>query len=853
MRFFRALLLLYPASFRAEYGEEMRRIFRRRLRDASGLAVVTILVEAVAETVYNAAGVHWDILCQDLRYAARTLRRAPGFTVTAVLVTSLGIGATTAAFSIADPILIRKPPFTDAERLVRLWETRSGMPAFEVSPADYRDWKRASRALEAMGCFRSIAANLTGADGPGRVEGAEVTAEVLPLLQEQAVAGSLLTANDHRSDTPPVLIREDFALGIGGRFGAVGKRILLDGIPYTVAGVLPLDFRFPGSDTVYWKLMQLGEEDFAFRNDRRLQVIAKLRRGVTIAAARRELTGIAQEIERRHPRENKGIGAQVTEFSFDIEPQTKLLVIGLFAAACCLFLIVCANLTNLLFARALSRSGEMAVRTAIGGGRQRLVRQLMTEGILLVCLGGGVGVILASGVVPVFARLAPATASLPIAIDWRVMLFAAVVTVVAGAVFGIIPALCVSAGAERRSLRASAESSAYNGERVRSALVVFEVAGSLVLLVSSGLLLQTLWKLRSVAPGFQADQVVTMRTALPMPRYAGSAQRQQFYTRVLKSIRQLPGVSSAGYITFLPMTMRGGMWPVRLSEHDLDSGMAIVRFVTAGFFETLRVPIVQGRSVSDSDTSDGPPVAVVSESFVLRYWPHSNPLGQTFQCGAMERLVIGVTGDIRIRGLEVASEPQVYMPYQQVPDGAALFWAPKDLVIRTNIRPEELAPRVRDIVRAVDTEQPVSEVRLLSGIVNRETNPRAIQAGVIGAFAAISIVVAMIGMSGFISFAISKRAQEIGIRIALGAQPKQILRAVLFRGLALGAVGIAVGAVASVPVASIMRSLLWGVAPNDPLAICTAVTLTLAVTLSATAVPAIRAARLDPITQIRSD
>jgi predicted permease len=853
MGFYRALLFLYPASFRAEYGEEMCRIFRRRWRDASGLiAAVTILFEALYETGCNAVGVHWDILCQDLRYATRTLRRAAGFTVTVVLVTSLGIGATTAAFSIADPVLIRRPPFADADRLVRLRETRSGMPAFEVSPADYRDWKRADHAFEAMGCFRSVASNLTGADGPERLEGAEVTAEVLPILRGQTDADSLHTGSDEGWSTPGVFIREDLAMRMGGRFGALGKQMLLDGVPHAIVGVLPLDFRFPGNDTVFWKLMQFDERDFAFRNDRRLQVIAKLRSGVTITAARAELTAIAQEIERRHPRENSGIGAQATEFAFDIEPQTKLLVIALFAAAFCLLLIVCANLTNLLFARAASRSGEMAVRAAIGGGKQRLVRQLMTESILLAFLGGSVGVILATCIAPVLARLIPATLPLPIAVDWRVLLFAAVVTVTTGTGFGAIPALRVSAGAEKRSLRVLMEPG-HTGERVRSALVVFEVAGSLMLLVSSGLLLQTLWKVRSVAPGFQAGQVVSMRTALSMPRFADSAQRQLFYGRVLKGVRQLPGVSSAGYTSFLPMMMRGGMWPVKFADQDRDSGMAIIRFVTPGFFETLRVPILRGRDVSESDTLDRPLVAVVSESFARRYWPHSDPLGQRFRCGAKERLVIGITGDIRTRGIEVKSEPQVYLPYQQVPDSAALFWAPKDLVIRTTLGLRDLVPRVREVVRTADAGQPVSDIRLLSEIVSAETSPRAIQAGVIAAFATISIVVAAIGMSGFLSYVVSQRGREIGIRIALGAQPNEIFRAVLCRGLALGGVGMVVGAVASVPVVSIMRKLLWGVGPNDPLAICTAVTLTIAVILSGTALPAIRAARVDPITQIRSD
>jgi len=300
MRFYRALLLLYPASFRAEYGEEMCRIFRRRLRDASGpAAVVALLFEAVAEAACNAGAVHADILGQDLRYASRTLRRDAGFTLTVVLVMSLGIGANTAAFSLADPVLIRRPPFPDASRLVRLWETRGGVPAFEVSPADYRDWKSSSLAFEAMGCFHSMAANLVGPGDPKRVQGAEVTADLLPMLGVQPVAGRLLIDADELPDAPGILIRE------GQETSPLGKRILLDGTPHTVVGLLPRDFRFPGSDTAFWRPMRFSEEDFAFRRDRRLQVVARLRRGVTIAAATTELSAIAREIERRYPNQNQ--------------------------------------------------------------------------------------------------------------------------------------------------------------------------------------------------------------------------------------------------------------------------------------------------------------------------------------------------------------------------------------------------------------------------------------------------------------------------------------------------------------------------------------------------------------------
>ena len=416
-------------------------------------------------------------------------------------------------------------------------------------------------------------------------------------------------------------------------------------------------------------------------------------------------------------------------------------------AALCVLLIACANLANLLLARALARQKELAVRAAMGAGRERLVRQLVTESLVLAALGGGLGVLAAVAAVPLLARLVPS--SLPIAqapsVDLRVLIFAALLTGLTGVGFGVFPALRASGGADLSGLREGARAGGGRKERLRSALVIVEVMASVVLLVSAGLLMRALWRIEATDPGFHADGVLTLRTALPMPKYAATARRTQFYTRVLSDARALPGVSAAAYISFLPMVMRGGIWPVAINGQPLDltrggeAHTASMRFVTPGFFAALGIPLDRGRDVSESDTIDRPFAAVVSESFVRRYWPDQDPLGRHFQFAFHDRMVVGVVGDIRVRGLERNSEPQVYLAYKQDPDGGFTFYGPQDLVVRSSASTAALLPALRRIIRAADPQQPVSDVRTMAQIVEEETASRSAQVRVLGVFAAIAI------------------------------------------------------------------------------------------------------------------
>ncbi|HJU66460.1 MAG TPA: ABC transporter permease, partial [Gemmatimonadaceae bacterium] len=691
MRLYRALLRLYPASFRAEYGEEMSWMFAKRRGEARGvLSLLALWMDALIDVFTTAIPAHWDILRQDLRFTARTLLRAPGFSATVILVAGLGIGANTAVFTVTDYVLVRPLPFRDAGRLVKVWEAPGGC-CNNVSPANWRDWRSMSRSFATLGAYNNMSVNLAGHGDPVRVEGAAVTADLLPSLGVQPMMGRLFAPEEDRPGAAgtALLSYRLWQRNFGGDPAVLGKKLLLDDGPYVVIGVMPQSFNFPSRIADIWTTARYDEQAFEDRGNTYLHVIGRLARGVSFEQASEEMRVIAQRLEEAYPEENAKNGIQVNLLQDEITDQTRLLLKVLLAASFCVLLIACFNLANLLLARAMVRRQELAVRSSLGAGRDRLVRQLLTESSVLALLGGLFGVGIAALGLPLLARLVPE--SLPIAelpsIDLRVMTFALVLTVLTGVGFGVVPALRACREAAMTGLREGARSGGGRRERLRSALVMVEVMVSVVLLIGSGLLIRALWQLQSTDPGFRTEGVLTMRTWLPWPKYEFTEKRVQFYDRVLDEARTLPGVSSAAYVSFLPMAMTGGIWPVLVPDEQRDPGnepMASLRFVTPGFFKTMGIPIRQGRDVSESDMRDQPFVAVVSESFVKRHWPDEDPLGKRFEFGMAERTVVGVVGDIRVRGLERRSEPQVYLSYKQVRDSSMIFYPPKDLVVRAS-------------------------------------------------------------------------------------------------------------------------------------------------------------------------
>ena len=858
MRFYRLLLHLYPTSFCNEYGGEMCGVLARRLRDTSAMGLPALWIGVLFEVLFNALAVHADVLRQDLRYTARALRRTPGFAATAVLVVALGIGANTAAFSLADQVLLRPLPFPQPEQLVKLWQTEPGYSRLELSPANYADWKKMSHSFAAMGAYNRNEANLVGQGEPVRIDIAMVDRDVLPMLEVQPLLGRVFSPAEDREGAGGTLL---LSYGLwqrrfGGDPQVLGRQVLLNDERYTVIGVMPRTFYFPNRDIQLWTAIRLKAENYGDRNDNWLEAVGRLRPGVNVAQALSEMAVVTAQLERQYPKENEGTRANVYPLRDDVSAQSRLLLYALVGAAICVLLIACTNLANLLLVRALVREKELAVRTAIGAGRERLIRQLTTESLVLAFLGGALGLVVAGVTVPLLARLVPNT--LPVeqatAFDWRVLLFAGVLTALTGVVFGVAPAWRVCRQADLTALREGARAGSGKKEFLRSALVIAEVTASVVLLVSTGLLLRALWKLQGNDPGFRTEGVLTLRTALPDPKYNATATRANFYNRVLGGIRQLPGVTGAAYISFLPMTMGGGIWPVQVAEHPTDRSeahTASMRFVTPGFFSTMRIPLRAGRDVDDGDTLDRPLAAVVSQSFAERYWPHQNPLGRHFKMAFQDHTVVGLVGDIRVRGMESTSEPQVYFPYRQVQDGWFPFYEPKDLVVRAEGNSAALLPQIYRIVRAADAEQPVSNVRTLADIVESSTASRAIEVRVLAAFAAIAFLLAAVGIHGVLAFAVSSRAREIGVRMALGAQRGAIVRMVVLRGALLAMAGVAPGVALAWYAGKTLEALLAGVKPYDAATFLAATGLCLMMTLLGCLLPAWRAARVDPMTAMR--
>lgn len=865
MRAYRALLYLYPASFRHEYGEELCADFARRRRAASGAgAVIALWFAAITDTVVNAARVQWDVLQKDVRYTGRQLARAPGFTATAVLVSSLGIGATTATFTMADHVLVRPLPFRAPDRLVQLWQDQSfrGYAFMEASPRNFLDWQQMSRSFERMGIYTNVSVNLLGAGPPERIDGAYVSADLLPTLGVPPEIGRLFADADDRAGAPAtVIISHGFWVAqFAADPRALGRTLVLDDEAHTIIGVMPRGFDFPDRDVEFWRPFRfVNDESFQDRTNTYVYPIARLRDGVTLEAARAEMKVIAARLERAFPRENERTGIGVYPLRDSVSDRARLMLTALVGGSLCVLLIACTNLGALLLSRALARQREFAVRCAIGAGRDRLVRQMLTESLVLAAAGGVLGLALSLAAQPLVARLVPV--SLPIAetppVDLRMLVIAAALTVATGIGFGLLPALRVTGNAAEGLREGMRTGVSRRTERLRAALVVAQVAACVVLLMASGLLLRALWRVQNTDPGFRVEGVQTLRTALPLPRYASTARRTAFYRRVIDGVRQLPGVQQAAYISYLPMTMRGGIWevvPEGRTAADDAAPTASLRFVTPGFFETMGIPIRLGRDVSDSDEGQGPFVAVVSESFAKAHWPGLQPIGRRFAMAFRTRTVVGVVGDVKVRGLERSSEPQVYLPdRQQVPDGSLIGYTPKDLVIRATTPPDLLMPAVRRIIAAADPQQPISDVRPLAAIVDSDTAPRQVQVRVLAAFGAVAFILAGIGIHGLLAFTVTARARELAVRMALGARNRDIVLLVLRRAVLLGAIGAVVGLAAGRGAGQVLQTLLAGISPTDAAVVTASIALCVVVTVAGSLAPAVRAVRTSPVEAMRAE
>src|SRR5262245_48878815 len=806
-----------------------------------------------------------ETLFQDLRYGARMLLKNPGFTLIAVITLALGIGANTAIFSVTSAILLRPFDFHDLDRLVWVYETapRQGNFLSGMSPADFADLSRQQKVFAGLAAFRLSNSNLTGGGEPERVRNSEVTAGFFRLLGFEATLGRAFLPEEEQAGRGQVAV-----LGYGlwqRRFGAdpkiVGATISLDEKAYTVIGVMPEKFDFPKPGEL-WTPLTLDDEAWNERREQSLQVVARLKPGVELGQVNAEVETLAARLAEQYPQTNAGRGATVRLLRRGNEYSEVFLSL-LMAAAGFVLLIACVNIANMQLARASSRSREMAVRTALGASRLALVRQLLTESLLLSLLGGVCGLLVSSGLLSFIRGSIPLdqVQAIPgwesIRVNELAMIFSLVISLASSVVFGLVPALQSSDPNLNEALKEGGRSDGggAGGQRMRKALIVAEVALALVLLVGAGLMVKGFARMtEKQQQGFDPRHALTLRATLPPSRYADERRIAAFHRQAQERLSALPGVESATSTSFLP-----GSDSWNSSEFQIEGRPApppgqerisSYQQVGADYFRTVRIPVIKGREFSADDVEGALLVAVISETLARRYFPNEDPLGRRVKVGAPEPAatwytIVGVAGDVPRFMLDREMQPMLYLPNQQLPDRTAYF------VVRASGAPMAALPAVRAQIAALDDKLPLYEIKSHEQVIADRMAGLRLVAGLMVMFGALALALASVGVYGVMAYAVSQRTREIGVRVALGARPQDVLRLVLGQSLKLAALGLAIGLPVALALGRAMAGALFGVIALEPLTFVGFTLLLTGVALLAGYLPARRAAKVDPITALR--
>jgi putative ABC transport system permease protein len=812
-------------------------------------------------------------LFSDLQLGFRILRRNPGFTVTAIILLALGIGANTAIFSVVNAVLLRPLPYPDPSRIMQIWhvppaKSFPGMTTFSVSPANYLDWRSMNHSFEDMAAFGGAHFNVGDKERPESIQAAPVAASFFSILRVQPILGRGFTPDDDRPGQGHVVVlgnalwRERY----GADPAVIGQKIVLDGEPYSIIGVMPPKFKYP-SWAQLWVPLAWTDERRAVRGNHNYLVIGRLKPGVDIRAAQAELGAISTRLEQLYPEDDKGWGATILTLREQTVGDVRPALLVLLGAVGFVLLIACANVANLVLGKILARKKEIAIRSALGATRFAILRQVLAETILLSLAGGALGLFLAKFgtalIVKFLADRLPRYAE--ITLDGYVLAFTAILALFSGVLAGLLPALRftrtdVNEALKQGQGRGSSDS---GGGKTRGLLVVSEVALSLVLLIGAGLMVRTLWELSNIKPGFDANGQLTMTVSIPANKFPTATAYIAFFERVLQQVRATPGVDSAAVIDDLPMGEGGSHQPFSIEGQPVvpmaDQPEVDVRLISAGYLRTMRIPLLSGRDLTDSDVAGRTPTVLISESMAKRFWPNENPLGKhltmTFYPG-VSREIVGVVGNVKLDSLdETRPTETIYWPLDQTFSPPNESWRsfPMSLTVRTSVDPMSAVSAVTAAVHQVDPETPVTEVMSMNQLISNSLSPQRSNMLLLAAFAGLALLLTAVGIYSVLSYAVRRRVREIGIRMALGASNSDLLKLVLADGLKPILLGVGIGFAVALALGRAVSSLIFGVRPTDPLTFATVASLLIAVGVLATIVPAYRATRVEPVRTLRDE
>ena len=853
---FRAVLHLYPTAYREEYGREMTLVFVDRLWEARGAPWAWTAVGAILAVMMDAPGQHLRVLAADLRLAVRLIRREPGFAAVAVGTVALGIGVTSAVFSVGKLLLIDPLPYREADRATMVWVTnpRQGFDRDVTSYPRLVAWRDHSELFETFAAYTSRRAVLTGLGDPEQLRVVRATPELFHVVQTEPVLGRVVAANEEQAAVV-VLSYGFWQRKFGGQRTAVGQTLRLDAVPHTVIGVLPPSFQFPERDVDAWVPLQPSPEDRQ-SGSFWLQTVARLKPHVTIAQAQAEMSAIAERLAAERP-EDRDLGVALVSLREELAGPFKPALMLLTAAVVGVLLIACVNVAGMLVARGADRRREVAIRTALGASRRRIARQLLTEGLVLFILGGAFGVAIGTLALRLLLQVAPPTLSWlrDVSLDGPMVTLALAMAALTGVAFGVWPSW-KAAGADVVEVASGGSKGAVRGglsQRFRRALVISEIAIATLVLSSTTLMVASLIKAQRVDLGFEPRGVLSARLQLSANQYGEPAARQAFWDRVIERVRALPGVSgvAAGSSVLLSRLPNSSGFTIEGRPEPIQQPLTF-DVVSPDFFRVLQIPLLSGRYFSAADTLESPQVTIINEKTAQTHWPDADPLGKRLTFGNPDRnnapwlTVVGVVADTRRGGVEHPVFTESYQPYTQDPRSMTLL-------VRTAGDPAALAPALRAVVREINPDQPLGLVASLDALVDEQMATRRFNTWLLTAFGIAAIVLTAIGLYGLLAYIVALRRREVAVRLSIGATPRDVMRLVARNVSVVVGIGVSLGIVGAYLAATSLRGLLFGITPWDPLAQAFTIAMLVLVALTAAWIPARRAMRVDPATVLRSE